>query len=305
MIKEIVPLRFLLILMIFFHHAVEFQGGGASAVAFFFVLSGFCMTLGYRNIICSNEFSYISYIKKRCVRFYPLHWITLLTVILLAHGIEGRRKLILNAALLQSWVPDMDYYFSFNSVSWFLSTLMLSIFIFPIVINFIERLNKKDKVFFACLLACAYCIFALNSPSAERHPLLYIHPATRVVDFILGVYVGYLFVFCSNNDKCKQWTDKHNTLLDILFVCSLCVFISIGVLAKTEWRTIAGIYWVPIVICLLSLTLGSNSNSIMHRFLRNKYVLWLTRCSFSMMLWHTIIIGHLFDTLPPPLCIVS
>ena len=72
MIKQLNPLRFILILMIFLHHMNLFPGGGAVGVASFFVLGGFCMTLGYKDIILSslhNKFDYLTYLKKRFIKF--------------------------------------------------------------------------------------------------------------------------------------------------------------------------------------------------------------------------------------------
>lgn len=61
-----------------FHYAA----GGTAAVATFFVLSGFCMTLGYKGRI--NEIDYFNFVKKRIVRIFPIHWITLCVWLLLA-----------------------------------------------------------------------------------------------------------------------------------------------------------------------------------------------------------------------------
>lgn len=78
MIKSLISLRGIFILFIFLHHAGVYAGGGSMAVAFFFVLSGFSMTLGYKDRVLKPEFSYKQYIARRCIKFYPLHWITLI-----------------------------------------------------------------------------------------------------------------------------------------------------------------------------------------------------------------------------------
>lgn len=79
-IPELNTLRFIFMVMIFFHHmnnATMFPPGGAIAVTFFFVLSGFVMTVGYRDKILQPGFSYKTYIIKRMTKFYPLHWLVL------------------------------------------------------------------------------------------------------------------------------------------------------------------------------------------------------------------------------------
>ncbi len=70
-------LRFLFMLVIFFHHYGLYPHGGGFAVSFFFVLSGFSLTIGYRDRVLQPGFNYLSYITKRLVKFYPLHWLVL------------------------------------------------------------------------------------------------------------------------------------------------------------------------------------------------------------------------------------
>lgn len=77
-------LRFLFMLVIFFHHLDLYPHGGGIAVSFFFILSGFSLTIGYRDRVLQPEFSYSNYITKRLVKFYPLHWLILFFVVALS-----------------------------------------------------------------------------------------------------------------------------------------------------------------------------------------------------------------------------
>lgn len=49
-------------------------------VAFFFMLGGFVLSLGYYDKFCLLNFSWRAFIKKRCAKFFPLHWLCLLAV---------------------------------------------------------------------------------------------------------------------------------------------------------------------------------------------------------------------------------
>ena len=56
MIKSLTSLRGLFILFIFFHHCLGlYPGGGSMAVAFFFVLGGYSMTLGYKDKVIKPD----------------------------------------------------------------------------------------------------------------------------------------------------------------------------------------------------------------------------------------------------------
>ena len=122
-IKELTALRGIFMVMIFLFHEHVYSGGGTLGVTFFFVLSGFSLTLGYYDKIQDGRFYYRPFIKKRLVKFIPLHWLTLVLAVILKGSIAIYSVLSLeftaNALLLQSWVPLESFYLSFNSVSWF------------------------------------------------------------------------------------------------------------------------------------------------------------------------------------------
>lgn len=294
MIKELIPLRFVLILMIFFHHAANFAGGGWAAVAYFFVLSGFCMMLGYRDKVMENNFSYLGYLKKRMGKVFPLHWITLAVVVVLMlieeHSIGGLRTLLANALLLQSWIPDMRVYFSYNDVSWYLSSALFATIMFPLLVIFFERIGKQDKWLIGVLLLVMYGVIAWRMPIENRHAMLYIHPVARLVDFVVGMYVAYVWMSCRKNECLMSWVKVHGWLLDVGFILAFMAFMFVAVCTSNDIRPIAGIYWLPIAISLLCLALGAETNTCLHSIMQNKVEEVMTRCSFSMMMWHSIVI---------------
>lgn len=65
MINSLQSLRFIFVLLIILHHFPVngvglFAAGGSCGVSFFFVLSGFVITMGICNKIKNNEFHYIN-----------------------------------------------------------------------------------------------------------------------------------------------------------------------------------------------------------------------------------------------------
>ena len=130
MIRELTPIRFALCMMIFAHHAFSYAAGGAPAVAAFFMLSGFCMTLGYKDKIISGSIIYIDYLKARLARIYPIHWITFIAFFLITlytgDAVINKRMMLSNFLLLQSWIPERSFYFSYNAIAWYLSTALFA-----------------------------------------------------------------------------------------------------------------------------------------------------------------------------------
>ena len=128
MIGTLQSLRFIFVMMIFMSHfdyrdIRGFDAGGDCGVAFFFILSGFVCSLGYGQRIREGAFRYGDFIWKRLKKLYPLHLLCLLFFLLVSQTTLDM-KVMTNALLLQSWVPDPEWYFSCNKVSWFLSSLL-------------------------------------------------------------------------------------------------------------------------------------------------------------------------------------
>ena len=139
MIKSFTSLRGVFIFFIFLHHCMNlYLGGGSMAVTFFFVLGGFVLTLGYKDKVLQPDFSYKQFILRRCIKFYPLHWICLgvaliLSVSTMQFGLKDVPILFLNAALVQTLIPIGKVYFSFNAVSWYLADTMFFALVFPYI----------------------------------------------------------------------------------------------------------------------------------------------------------------------------
>lgn len=121
MIETLQSLRFIFMMMIFMSHFAyrdigAFDAGGDCGVSFFFLLSGFVCSWGYGGKIENGTFHYGRFLWKRFKKLYPLHLICLLFFLLVSHA-PLDEKVLLNVLLLQSWIPDIDYYFACNSVS--------------------------------------------------------------------------------------------------------------------------------------------------------------------------------------------
>ena len=81
MIGSLQSLRFIFAIMIFLHHFTGnggvglFEAGGSCGVSFFMILSGFVMSVGYFEKVQLPSFNYTSFIGKRLIRVYPLHFV--------------------------------------------------------------------------------------------------------------------------------------------------------------------------------------------------------------------------------------
>ena len=182
-------------------------GGGTEAVAFFFVLSGFVEALHQRKEVPS-----IKKIRRLCIakvkKFYGVHVFFLLAVIptmivsVVKAPLQAVGRMIINLLLLQSWFPDEQIWLSYNSVTWFISTLaFLFLFIIPMH-RISDHLEQKWPTggFYCGLLVIIWVLdFMLEMLLLKRNAsnikyYLYAFPPSRQFDYVSGFKLGRFFI---------------------------------------------------------------------------------------------------------------
>lgn len=297
MIKSLTALRGVFILFIFFHHCRDlFLGGGDLSVAFFFVLGGFCMTLGYKEKVFKPDFNFKQYFKLRCIKFYPLHWLCLLLIIPWALQIYHWKYIsvfFINALLLQSWVPISSVYFSFNSASWYLADTLFFSLMFPLLIKQIGRGGAKPKIIIISCLVIFYTCMAFMIPSEYRDAVLYISPLVRLTDFVFGIFLGLGYFELKKKNLSIFYNASICQILSLLLVFGL--FIESCLLPKNV-MLIAPVFWVPIaLLILISSFSSSNGGGILWN---NRPLQFLGEISFTFYLVHILVLRYvtmLFD----------
>lgn len=304
-IPEFDALRCIFMLVIFFHHldgCKMFPPGGYIAVAFFFVLSGFSMTIGYRDRILQRNFSYSNYIYRRLTKFYPIHWFTLFVILILQYRAtptifsEGLLwpKFVTNFFLLQSFVPIKDIYFSFNSPSWYLCNTVFYCFLFPYLLKGIIQCGRNSRAIILIAIIAIYILLIILVPSENRHAYLYVNPFVRILDFIFGILTGLYFLDRIESMKSRQ---LHRPSYYYIVIC-ICIAILVtfsfcsvdkGIRYYTDY-----LYWIVYCPCILSVALLSvlktdvHSNNVFGKILRGggNFLQWAGKYSFTFYMIH-------------------
>lgn len=259
-IESLSSLRFLFFVFIFLSHYkwdgdTLFPAGGSMGVSFFFLLSGFALSMGYGDKIQDLDFR--SFFKRRIIKVYPMHFATLLfrvvtfLIIPLLLGEEVCKKVIalmLNVFLLQAWIPDEDIIFSYNTIAWFLCPIMFFYLLFPFLYKLIERVRL---IWFVTALVLVYYMAAQLIPLNMIQNILYVSPIFRAFDFMLGIVTYKVFkLFLSKIDidgEKKHW-------LPYLFETIICAIIVATILIQPtigpKWQT-ASYYWLPLILIIL------------------------------------------------------
>lgn len=288
MIKNLTGLRGVFILFIFFHHCLNlYPGGGTLAVAFFFVLGGFSTTLGYRNRILENDFEYKSYIRRRLIKYYPLHWMCLLVALPLSLWMFNWKVIplfFINAALLQTWIPIKAVYFSFNAVSWYLANTVFFAAVYPMILRRIAK--SPFKVLIVSLMF--YIGISVAIPPTAYHAILYINPIVRMLDFMLGVYLAIFYM--KLREKTIKWAGNSFITQMIIIILIISLVAESGMLSEKA-RLFAVVYW-PLIVVLILFAAMTDSNRGGYNILYCRCMQKIGEVSFTIFLTHQLILRY-------------
>ncbi len=284
MISTLQSLRFVFVMLIFLSHfaykdIAALDAGGDCGVAFFFILSGLGCSMGYASQIEQGTYSHRNFLKRRLVKFYPLHLFCLLFFLVVSHATLDL-KVLLNALLLQSWIPDPNYYFSCNSVAWFLSSLMFSYMFFPFAYRFASGLGL-------IIVLIVYLAVCLLVPYHRVNAILYVHPIVRFVDFYIGVVLYRMCIQRGRYLPASSWAEGGLVLL-------LLVLLAVYPYIDAKVRN-APLYWIVLVPMLLVFV---QEKGMISRLLDTTAMKWLGTLSMSVFLTHQLLLSILFHRLP-------
>lgn len=283
MIGTLQSLRFIFVMMIFMSHfdyrdIRGFDAGGDCGVAFFFILSGFVCSLGYGQRIREGAFRYGDFLWKRLKKLYPLHLLCLLFFLLMSQT-PLDLKVLANALLLQSWMPDPEWYFSCNKVSWFLSSLLFCYMVFPFVYRHLSR-----PLTLAVLLAYVAVFWLI--PYEQVNAVLYVFPLVRFVDFYLGMLL-YRFYERKSGMDVRSWME---VLLMVLLFLALAVYPFMDAKLRN-----APLFWLVLLPLIL---VFARENGTVSRLMKTRPMLFLGSLTMPLFLTHQMLIGILLHRLP-------
>lgn len=298
MIKSLTSLRGVFILFIFFHHCMNmYPGGGSMAVSFFFILSGFSMTLGYKDKVLRPDFSYKHYFLRRCIKFYPLHWLCLLAVLpldLLPFHINKGLFFLSNATLTQTLVPLKPFYFSFNAVSWYLADTLFFAALFPILLRSILKAKRKHFGVVGVLILVVYITLVTLLPKEEYHSILYISPYIRITDFVFGIILALGYLKLNKQTRIQSFINQNSAMFHIVVTAIIVFLIVESCLLSNDWRLVAPVYWIPIGILLLICSLLTENQGVSNvgKLYDNRLFEWLGKLSFTIFLTHLVVLRY-------------
>ena len=312
-LDQLTALRFFAALMILFHHAngqfgIKNTSGMnfGQAVSFFFVLSGFILAYVYPKLESWIEIK--RFWRARVARLWPGYLASFLLGFWLFPYDWDTKTAAANLFMVQAWIPISSYYFSFNGVSWSISTEFFFYLMFPFII---ARWNStwlmKLALFSALLIALISLSIFLSLPDygvstdsskgfeITQHGIIYISPLSRIFEFVFGMSVTIAW----RNNRETNWSTLVATFYEFctILICILSMYYSV-ILAHWS-RVILG---EPVALWLVNsgsmfafgllLYVMAQGDGKISEILAHPFLVLLGEISFSLYLLHLMFLNY-------------
>ena len=228
---------------------LDFFRGSAVFVQFFFVLSGFVLAHGYGT---RENLVFVSFVKARFFRLYPLHLFMFLVFLFLETGkllafnyggfifnnvpfTNGTdfSEILPNLLLIHAWTPAWNH-LSFNYLSWSVS---IEFYLYLLLFLSIVTLNKLKGLVWALISLATLCLLVVGSELLVRPVLnglscffggatmylLYQKISHIQINKLLGSLVELVIIACIIL-LVQTGFKYHNAVTAILFFCTILVF---------------------------------------------------------------------------------
>jgi len=319
-LNALTSLRFFAAGLVVLHHSFEHFHFGTGinalfptyqAVSFFFVLSGFILTYVYRDF--DSPGSVRRFFIARIARVWPLHCVTLLLILVgfsvwFSHMATGPGSLqsfwlplVSNLFMVQSWIPALEFYYSFNAVSWSISTEFGLYLLFPLLLaGFRRNWLFKWVGAFVFTIAIVLLLHYLSTTTGIKNPMtifgvICTNPLARTFEFTSGMVMAMFY------DRIKHtYAPGRNaaTLIELTALTAVLAGMSMNLFlqsAVVPYLGLPGKFWVDVgntsvvfvapFILVMALARGWIS-----RVLSWPVFVFLGEISFSIYLLHQILL---------------
>lgn len=293
MIQSFTSLRFLFILLIVLFHMIgqRFEFGGDCGVTFFLMLSGFVLSYAYGQQIIDGRFQTTLFIRKQLLKFYPLHLLMLVVMVLLEVRLERYYEwyqLLPSVFLIQSWFPFDSIIQVANASSWFLCALMFAYAVFSLAFRILHRVSPMSLLALIVVVLVAYgCIISIV-PLHKLNYIVCLSPLLRVLDFCIGILI---WRFCTSSygesfsQHLQTWAPWQVTLLELLPVASVVVTYFVYGSISPRLRCVS-LFWIVLPFLLFVYVKTDRLHGWVTWILHRPQLLWLGSISMEIFLTH-------------------
>ena len=254
-----------------------------TGVTFFFISSAFLLADRHPFERLTTG-GYSRFVFNHAMRLYPLHWLALAVLILLALIYTPSEvhwgATMLSALLLQSWSPVHDVHYGLNPVAWYMSALLFCYVAFPLVMHLVGRWRLRYKALLALVLVflLAAILLPLDIPGREA---VFVSPMSHLVDVVVGIALFHLFRVLKSRYPHVGY--RTATVIEAGAMLSLAVVITVNVTTTwlKPWEDVL-IWLLPQGAVLLTLAWLDGQEGAIGRLLLCRPLQWLGSISFEV-----------------------
>ncbi len=253
-------------------------------VDFFFILSGYVITLTYDNRL--NKMSdLLPFLKKRLIRLYPLLLFSTLMYWGFVHPQLNDRNifLALDTLLLTNATPILGSGIGMNYPSWSISSEMISYLVFGL--SSLIAIQKRKPIIIGFITICCFLILAFQQNYFQTGEFGFLR---GLACFNLGYFI---YLFAIRNIKIPnviEWMIP-------LFIVALMYYYNHATLTSALHIVLIQ-FLIPLTFAT-SIYLLIKTNGLLSGFLQTKPMLFLGKISYSVYLNHAFVIGFFIPKL--------
>lgn len=296
-VLPLVSLRGLFCIAIALFHSnvrIVFEQLAGCGVVFFFVMSGFFMALQHPAISIEERY-HKRYFLPKALRLYAIHWLALL-LLLVIHFLFNTydphitwKAIVPNVLLLQSYFPDKEIFFSFNSVSWFLCSILCCYFCYPFLAHALKSMRLKYRILLMLALMVLYGVALYPIGSEDVITYTHVCPLLRLYEFALGIVLGDLYH--KLNGKMQEMSAASATLIEAAPLALLALLVAVDLLHRDIFRSNYNdsyLWEIPSALIILAFMLTAGGKGLIGRALSWKPLVWLGGLSLELFLFQAI-----------------
>lgn len=263
-------------------------------MTFFFILSGFCIALGYSDKFQVLDFDKIkTFIMKRIIKIYPLYILTGFIGLIIAIvtkkvlWVKLCEFIFLYMTMIQSFLKN---YSMFNSVAWFVSAIFLCYLLTPFVFYFLKKMAKV-KSYLSIWIFLIIVSVLLSPPflDIKFYSYFYHFPPIRFLQYFSGILVGIFYKDYLVKVDIFESKKHLKNFLDVVLIVFLVGLYLFSFKMKPYELIFTQVVYIP-VFSFSILYLCSRTSSILNEFLNNKVNIFLGSISMECYLIHNLLI---------------
>lgn len=276
-------------------------------VSFCFVYSGFFTAMFHRFDSSYGLKDHARFMWDKLSKLYPVYFLSFVIYFIsniVWNGTYSMQSDILLAhlTLLSPWIPNADFYYGYNAVTWFVCVLFFLYLMAPLAVRALRQLKVTWQVLLmAALLALEFIGGYTATPESDslwlNHYHMYQFPPMRLLDFGTGIIIYNITTTTGWKRLQAKLTPSLSTCIEVVGVLlfALLYWVQRNYLFELCYRAFC-ILFPAVVVLLMTFVLTSSNMGQISKILCLKPLPALSKISLEIYLLQ-IVVYYLFKPL--------